>query len=85
MESIKQEFIGREAEIVRSANKQLLGLKGKIVDETRQAFKMLVRKHGFNEFKMIMKQGNSFRIGTKIYDGQKLNRRPEDRIKIKDE
>jgi len=32
-----------------------------------------------------MKQGNSFRIGTKIYDGQKLNRRPEDRIKIKDE
>lgn len=35
-ESIKDEFIGKEAEIVRTRNKQLLGLKGKIMDETKK-------------------------------------------------
>jgi ribonuclease P protein subunit POP4 len=83
--SIKDEFIGKEAEIVRARSKQLLGLKGKIMDETRQSFKFLVNKGNFRELKMIMKDGNTFRIGNKLFEGSKLMKRPEDRIKLKDE
>lgn len=82
--SIKDEFIGKEAEIVRSRNKQLLGLKGKIVDETRNSFKMLVNKRNFREFKIILKTGNTFMIGKKLFDGAKIMKRPEDRIKLKE-
>ncbi|HIH31489.1 TPA: ribonuclease P protein subunit [Candidatus Woesearchaeota archaeon] len=82
--SIRDEFIGKEAEIVRTRNKQLLGLKGKIVDETKNSFKMLVNKRNFREFKVIMKQGNTFMIGKKLFDGNKIMKRPEDRIKLRD-
>lgn len=82
--SIKDEFIGKEVEIVRSRNKQLLGLKGKIVDETRNSFKMLVNKRNFREFKIILKTGNTFMIGKKLFDGAKIMKRPEDRIKLKE-
>ena len=83
--SIKDEFIGKEAVIVRARNKQLLGLKGKIMDETKNAFKFLINKGNFRELKMIMKDGNTFKIGNKIFDGSKISRRPEDRIKLKDD
>jgi len=62
----------------------LLGLKGKIVDETKNSFKMLVNKRNFREFKVIMKQGNTFMIGKKLFDGNKIMKRPEDRIKLRD-
>lgn len=81
--SIKDEFIGKEAEIVRSRNKQLLGLKGKIVDETRNSFKMLVNKRNFREFKIILKSGNTFMIGRRLFEGNKIMRKPEERIKLK--
>ncbi|MGV8150998.1 MAG: ribonuclease P component 1 family protein [Candidatus Woesearchaeota archaeon] len=82
--TIRDEFIGKEAEIVRSRNKQLLGLKGKIVDETRNSFKMLVNKRNFREFKMVLKSGNTFMIGRKVFEGSKIMKRPEDRIKLRD-
>lgn len=82
--SIRDEFIGKEVEIVRSRNKQLLGLKGKIVDETKNSFKMLVNKRNFREFKIILKSGNTFMIGKKIIDGSKIMKRPEDRIKLRE-
>ena len=81
---IRDGFIGKEAEIVKARNKQLLGLKGKIVDETKNSFKMLINKRNFREFKMIMKQGNIFMINNKIIDGSKISRKIEDRIKSKD-
>lgn len=84
-ESIKDEFIGKEGEIVRTRNRQLLGLKGKIVDETKNSFKFLVNKKNFREFKIIMKKDNAFRIGNKIFEGNKLMKRTEERIKLKDE
>jgi ribonuclease P protein subunit POP4 len=83
-DSIRDEFIGKEAEIVRTRNKQLLGLKGKIVDETKNSFKMLVNKRNFREFKVIMKQGNMFMIGKKLFDGNKIMKKPEDRIKLRE-
>jgi len=80
--SIKDEFIGKEAEIVRTRNKQLFGLKGKIMDETKSSFKILVTKKNFRELKIILKKDNVFRIGNKIFEGNKLMKRPEDRIKL---
>lgn len=82
--SIRDEFIGKDAEIVKSRNKQLLGLKGRIVDETKNSFKMLVNKRNFREFKMILKSGNTFMIGRKLFDGAKIMKKSEERIKLRE-
>jgi ribonuclease P protein subunit POP4 len=78
---ISEEFIGKDLEIAYSENKQVMGLKGKIVDETKSSFKLLVGK----DFKVILKKGARFIIGGTVFTGEKLLRRPEDRIKLKDE
>ncbi|HYD03490.1 MAG TPA: ribonuclease P protein subunit [Alphaproteobacteria bacterium] len=83
VKSIRDEFIGESIEIVSSRNKQLIGLTGKIVDETRDSFKVLVNKRNFREFKMIFKKGNTFKIGGFVVQGLKIAKRPEDRIKLK--
>jgi ribonuclease P protein subunit POP4 len=83
IKSIRDEFIGEQVEIVRSNNRQLLGLTGKIVDETRDSLKILVNKTNFREFKMVFKKGNVFRIGNMTVEGNKIAKRPEDRIKLK--
>jgi RNase P/RNase MRP subunit p29 len=83
IKSIRDEFIGEQVEIVSSNNRQFLGLTGKIVDETRDSFKILVNKRNFKEFKMIFKKGNTFKIGGLIVQGIKIAKRPEDRIKLK--
>lgn len=83
IKSIRDEFIGEQVEIVSSNNRQFLGLTGKIVDETRDSFKILVNKRNFKEFKVIFKKGNTFRIGGFLVQGTKIAKRPEDRIKLK--
>jgi ribonuclease P protein subunit POP4 len=83
IKSIRDEFIGEQVEIIKSSNRQLLGLTGKIVDETRDSLKILVNKTNFREFKMVFKKGNVFRIGNLTVDGNKIGKRPEDRIKLK--
>lgn len=81
---MKDEFIGKEVEIVVTKNKSILGMKGKIVDETKNSFKILVNKRNFREFKLVMKKDNLFAIGKKIIVGNKIMKSPEDRIKMKD-
>jgi RNase P/RNase MRP subunit p29 len=83
IKSIRDEFIGEQVEILSSNNRQLMGLTGKIVDETRDSFKILVNKRNFKEFKMIFKKGNTFKIGGLVVQGIKIAKRPEDRIKLK--
>ncbi len=82
--SIKGEFIGSPVEIIYSYNRQLIGMKGKIVDEKKNAFRVLVKKTNYQEFKFILKQNTLFKIGKKTYDGNKLLKRSEDRIKLKE-
>lgn len=80
---LRAEIIGKNIEIVDSKNKSLIGLKGKIVDETKNAFivmsdgkkKMVLKSH----IKMIVKWQDK-RI---LVDGKLLAKRPEDRINIK--
>jgi ribonuclease P protein subunit POP4 len=83
IKTIRDEFIGEHVEIIKSNNRQFIGLNGTIVDETRDTLKVLVNKKNFREFKMIFKKGNVFKIGNLIVEGSKIARRPEDRIKLK--
>ena len=76
----KHELIGLEIEIVESKNSALVGLKGKITDETKNTITIEDSKtRKIMKSQIIMKT----RIGNKEYqiDGRILVGRPEDRIK----
>ena len=51
MNKLKQEYIGLDITIIESKNKSLIGLKGKIIDETKNTFKIKTT----NETKMVFK------------------------------
>ncbi len=75
---VKYEFIGTETEIIDSKNKSLIGMKGKISDETKNMFimdngKKIIKSQCI--FKMKINKKN-----VKI-EGNDLVGRPEDRIK----
>lgn len=75
---IKHEFIGAEVEVMDSKNKSLVGIKGKIIDETKNMF---VLESG----KKLVKSQCIFKMKTKNstirINGEILASRPEDRIK----
>lgn len=80
---LRTEMIGKDIEIIDSKNKSLLGLKGRIIDETKNSF--IIMHNG--KRKMILKSHVKMIIIWKdkkvLVDGKMLARRPEDRINIK--
>jgi len=72
------EFIGCEIRVMQSKNKDLEGVKGKIIDETRNTFKVLTYH---NQEKILLKQGCVFLINNQEINGDKIIQRPEERIK----
>jgi len=74
------EFIGLHTEIIRSSNPQIIGLNGRIVDETKSMFKINTK----NGMKSISKSNNSWKFSIEnqdiIIDGSKITKRPFDRI-----
>ena len=76
-EIMKCGLIGLNAEAVDSKNKKMIGIKGKIVDETMNTIQI-------ND-KMIMKKDTTFRIEKEDYvfdvDGNLLVGRIEDKVK----
>ncbi|MEM5812791.1 MAG: ribonuclease P protein subunit [Candidatus Aenigmatarchaeota archaeon] len=75
------ELIGLECKVVGSKNKNHLGIKGRIIDETKNLI-ILETKKGI---KKIAKKGAIFRLKledqvVEIY-GDDILLRPEDRIK----
>ncbi|HII15292.1 MAG TPA: ribonuclease P protein subunit [Nanoarchaeota archaeon] len=78
---LRHELIGLEIEVVTSPNSSLVGIKGKIIDETRNT----LRIQGRGKVLTIMKNAIVFRasIGGRIVeiDGSSIMGRPEDRIK----
>lgn len=74
----KYEFIGSRVEITGSKNKTLIGLKGKIENETKNMFTL-------DNGKKLIKSESIFniKIGGKVFkiDGKLLVGRPEDRAK----
>jgi len=71
--SFKGELIGSICEIISSKNETLIGLKGKIIDETRNTITIQGKK--------ILKSHVTLKINGKIIEGKDIKRRPEDRIK----
>ena len=79
---VQQEFIGLNAEVVKSSNSHYIGISGKVVDETRNVLVLLHQ----NEKKSIIKNVTVFDFtmpdGTVVeIDGTVIVGRPEDRIK----
>ena len=72
------ELIGLYAEITDSKNKNNIGIKGKITDETKNTIKI--------EKKTILKKDVKIKIKTDdqniTIDGKKLLKSPEERLKI---
>ncbi len=74
------EFIGLRTEIIQSSNPQIIGLNGRIVDETKSMFKINTK----NGTKSIVKSENSWKFSIEnndiVVDGSKIAKRPFDRI-----
>jgi len=79
---LQDEFIGLEVKVVRSTNPSCIGLSGRVIDETKNTFKIL---SGDGE-KVLIKENCIFHFTlpdkTVIeVDGKVLIGRPEDRVK----
>ncbi|MFQ6106705.1 MAG: ribonuclease P protein component 1 [Thermoplasmata archaeon] len=76
----KHELIGLEVEVLSSPDRNLIGFKGIVVDETKNTLVIEVQ----NVEKRIQKRGTKFRFnvdnGVEM-DGARLLHRPEDRTK----
>ncbi len=74
------EFIGLHTEITQSTNPQIIGLNGRIVDETKSMFRINTK----NGTKSIAKSENSWKFSIEnndiVIDGSKIAKRPFDRI-----
>jgi len=77
----RREFIGLDVEILESTCKEYLGIKGRVVDESRNTF--TVEQSG--KPRMVPKDCCRFRFvdeaGAHIVSGEDIKFRPEDRIK----
>lgn len=79
---VQHEFIGLVTTVVKSSNPSVVGICGRVVDETRNTFIIL---HGSEE-KVVIKDTAVFDFvlsdGTVVeIDGNVMMGRPEDRIK----
>lgn len=61
-----------------SKNKDYEGLEGKVLDETKHTFKVEADKTI-----TILKKDSVFLIDSDVVEGNKIEKRPEDRVKIK--
>ena len=80
---VVHELIGLETEIVNSSNKEILGLRGIIVDETKSMFVIKTS----NGFKKIPKEQNNWKFSVQseeiVLHGSNLCKRPFDRVGFK--
>lgn len=79
---IRYEFIGSELKVVKSTSPCYVGVKGKVIDETRNTLTVLQG----NKRKIIVKELSTFHFkfsdGTVVeIDGKLIVGRPEDRLK----
>mgnify|MGYP001614894504 CR=1 FL=1 len=78
----RTEFIGEKIEVVDASNKTLVGLSGKVIDETRDTIVI----ENAQEKKLLKKQitiKGTIKGKKYVIDGSLLQGRPEDRIKKK--
>jgi ribonuclease P protein subunit POP4 len=77
------EFIGLDTEIIESSNPQVIGLNGRIINETKSMFTINTEKGT----KSIAKSTNNWKFSIEnkdvIIEGSKITKRPFDRIGAK--
>ncbi len=73
------ELIGQDAEVVMSSNKSQVGLRGKIVDETKETVVIQIG----NTRKRVFKRGIELRLvsSKQKISGESVSRRSEERLK----
>ncbi|MBT4540318.1 ribonuclease P protein subunit [Candidatus Woesearchaeota archaeon] len=80
---LRSEWIGLNVKIIKSTNKTLDGIEGKVVDETKHAFIL----QNMNTKKRVLKSHCFFQVTLDnkqfVVEGKMLEKRPEDRIKTK--
>ncbi len=79
-ETFPHELIGETIEVVSSKNKSNLGIKGKVIDETKETI-TVAQENGKEA--VLMKQIITFKLmkSGKIIFGDLIAKRPEDRLK----
>jgi ribonuclease P protein subunit POP4 len=77
---LSHEFIGIRVEIIDSSNTQVIGLNGRIENETKSMFQLNTDKG----MKNISKSNNIWKLSINdesiIVDGNKISKRPQDRV-----
>ncbi len=73
------ELIGTEIEVVKSTNSTNLGIKGKVVDETK--FLLKIEQDG--KVKNLLKKNITFKITNtgQVIEGKTIAKQPEERLK----
>jgi ribonuclease P protein subunit POP4 len=71
------ELIGEDVEIVESNNQDQIGIKGKVVDETKSTLNI--------NGKVLLKNSITIKLlsSGEVISGKEIAKRPEDRIKGK--
>jgi len=79
MKPRKMNLIGKIVQVIASNNKTLIGVEGKVVDETKQTIVIDAQE----KTKKVLKKDVKLKVGSIIIDGADLIGRPEERIKKK--
>jgi ribonuclease P protein subunit POP4 len=81
IDHITQNYIGKQIKVINSSCPSLIGMEGKIVDETKHTFKITLN----NELKKLNKTQISFKINQNNYviDGKKIIKQPWERLKLR--
>ena len=74
-----EEFIGLPLEVIDSKNKSLKGKKGKVIDETQYT---IVIEENSEKITILLKKGTIFKINDNQINGDKIQKKPEDRVKL---
>lgn len=78
---LRMELIGNEVEIVKAKNRSLNGVKGKIINETKNMITIKTDQGLKNIIKDQVVFRMNFNNKTLEIEGRKLVNRPEDRLK----
>lgn len=76
---IHAELIGKHATVVDSTNHDAIGIKGTIVDETKNTISIETA----TGTKKVQKHGTAFKIDGERVSGDDILAPPEERIKLK--
>ena len=59
------DWIGKEVEVVDARNRSYIGIKGKVIDETKNL--VIIERNG--KVKKILKSGTKFKVDGQIVEG----------------